>query len=391
MCDEHIQTRHYRSSLEHLKKILAAVEAYRREAGGCASTLWCWPASCLHGYARHRSHWTPSRSTAEFAHRSWGSREGAPNSVNALAQTQDGYLWLERRMASIDSTECASNSMNRSRVPDFHRLFQRYMRLLMADCGSATRTQVPVFYAMAGTRLTVVRMVCQGTTFSVLSRIVKALCGRGTDLGLARLEGGRWVRIEEEWNFHGQRTTALFIDHAGILWVGSGRTVMFLPPGSRKFYPTGERTLKLLSRIAESHDGTIWIADIARSVRPISQPGNPPSDQPEIMVGSGNILFDHDGSLWVTTLGDGLRRAPVPERLKGERIGQFSTAVDIYAKKDGLSADRCASILEDREGNIWVGTANGIDQFRATPLVPIPLPARFQQLDLVPGEEGIYG
>jgi ligand-binding sensor domain-containing protein len=34
------------------------------------------------------------RTIAQFAHTSWGSKDGAPNAVSALAQTPDGYLWL---------------------------------------------------------------------------------------------------------------------------------------------------------------------------------------------------------------------------------------------------------------------------------------------------------
>jgi len=38
--------------------------------------------------------------------------------------------------------------------------------------------------------------------------------------------------------------------------------------------------------------------------------------------------------------------------------------VDAFAASDGLSADRVYTLFEDREGNIWVATANGLDRFR---------------------------
>src|ERR1700679_2943505 len=34
------------------------------------------------------------RTIAQFAHTSWGARDGAPSPVTALAQTSDGFLWL---------------------------------------------------------------------------------------------------------------------------------------------------------------------------------------------------------------------------------------------------------------------------------------------------------
>jgi signal transduction histidine kinase/streptogramin lyase len=37
---------------------------------------------------------------------------------------------------------------------------------------------------------------------------------------------------------------------------------------------------------------------------------------------------------------------------------------DFYARVDGLSGDRISTLFEDREGNIWVATLNGLDRFR---------------------------
>jgi len=69
-------------------------------------------------------------------------------------------------------------------------------------------------------------------------------------------------------------------------------------------------------------------------------------------------------------MGDGFRRSPAPELLKG-RVKEFSTAVDSFTAKNGLSDDDVRTILQDREGNIWVGTNNGLDRFRKTNLVPL--------------------
>jgi ligand-binding sensor domain-containing protein len=110
--------------------------------------------------------------------------------------------------------------------------------------------------------------------------------------------------------------------------------------------------------------------------------------EPEIQVGSIGILFDDDGSLWVTSIGDGMRRVPFPNRLNGQKIGQFSDAVESFTTKGGLTSDFATCILKDREGSIWVGTSAGLDQFRKSALAPILLPARFTQKTLVPGDNG---
>ena len=44
---------------------------------------------------------------------------------------------------------------------------------------------------------------------------------------------------------------------------------------------------------------------------------------------------------------------------------------DIFKKSDGLSGDIICSLFEDREGNIWVSTAGGLDRFREFPVALI--------------------
>ena len=108
------------------------------------------------------------------------------------------------------------------------------------------------------------------------------------------------------------------------------------------------------------------MAETTRSVRPIPLSDNrQPADETEVQVGSVGILFDNDGALWITSVGDGLRRSPDPELLKG-KIKEFSTAVDSFTTKDGLSDDVVRAVLQDREGafaadiNIGIMTADGI-------------------------------
>jgi hypothetical protein len=107
----------------------------------------------------------------------------------------------------------------------------------------------------------------------------------------------------------------------------------------------------------------LWIAKTTRFARtiPLSDQQRSP-DETEIKVGSAGILFDRDGAPWITTIGEGPRRSPAPELLKG-RIKEFSTEVESFTAKDGFSADVVRAILQGREGNIWVGTNCGVDRF----------------------------
>jgi len=68
------------------------------------------------------------------------------------------------------------------------------------------------------------------------------------------------------------------------------------------------------------------------------------------------LLVDRRGSLWVGTQNDGLYRI-------------YGGVADHYGVTDGLSGDGVGSLFEDREGNIWVTTAGGLDMFRDTALI----------------------
>ena len=62
------------------------------------------------------------------------------------------------------------------------------------------------------------------------------------------------------------------------------------------------------------------------------------------------LLVDRDGSLWVGTLNQGIYR------IQGHKVEHLRGS-------DGLSGDAVAGLFQDREGNIWIATARGIDNF----------------------------
>jgi hypothetical protein len=54
----------------------------------------------------------------------------------------------------------------------------------------------------------------------------------------------------------------------------------------------------MVMHMLESPDGTLWIAEFVRGVRPM-----PPAKGPEFVIGSQHILFDREGGLWITSVG----------------------------------------------------------------------------------------
>jgi PAS domain S-box-containing protein len=321
------------------------------------------------------------RTITQFAHTSWGPKDGAPSPVTALAQTSDGYLWL----GSLDG-------LYRFDGVAFER-YQPQSGGPFPHCGALSLLALPNGDLWIGFSCGVVSLLRNGnaTNYTPRSGLPGAMFAlaqdregtiwAGTDSGLVRLEGNRWKEVGKDWNFPGGPARTVFLDRQGTLWVSTEDSLTFLPAGTRRFQPAGIRVGQV-SQIAQAPNGKLWMAETTRSVRPIPLSDNrQPPDDTEVRVGSVRILFDNDGALWITTVGDGLRRSRTPELLRG-RIGEFSTAVESFTAKNGLSDDVVRTVLQDREGNIWVGTNKGLDRFRKTNLVSVLFPFKISNGNL---------
>jgi signal transduction histidine kinase/ligand-binding sensor domain-containing protein len=328
------------------------------------------------------------RSIKQFARTAWSAKDGAPSMIHALAQARDGYLWLGTpsglyRFDGINFDRYGPDAVAKFASPDVSSLLALPDGDLWIgfDAGAISclrgdrRTDYTSRHGVPIGRVLGLAQDAEGTIWAA------------TTGGLSHLEGNRWRIVGRDWNFPGKSADAIFLDRQGTLWVATEDTIVFLPKGPRTFHETDIR-VELVDQIAEAPSGKLWIDEVSRSVRPVPLGrSKPPSDRSEIRVGSHAILFDKKGALWITTTGDGLRRVALPTRLAG-KPGRFSSALEAFTSRDGLTNDFVRSILQDREGNIWVGTPGGLDRFRETNLVQISLPIPAQTTTLVAGGAG---
>lgn len=146
--------------------------------------------------------------------------------------------------------------------------------------------------------------------------------------------------------------TTFLRDEDGTLWLGDGKDL--------RSYHNGESRTSVnlgsyggVSTLGMHPSQTLWIG----TSNGLYQLGSGGAIQPlarrETHSGVNSILEDREGSLWVGTESGGM------VRIRGENIST-------YRSSDGLSADRVLALFEDREGSLWVGTADGLDRFRNT-------------------------
>jgi signal transduction histidine kinase/ligand-binding sensor domain-containing protein len=340
----------------------------------------------------------PARHISELVHRVWDRKSGAPADISALAQTTDGYLWVgsSRGLYRFDGVQFedferatglrlpSQDILSLFAAPD-GRLWIGYLKggASVLQAGGLTNYNSGDGFPQG---------MASGFALERNGRIWVASSG-----GLAYLESARWHTVGADWSFPGGGAQAVLVDHRGELWVAGQHRIAVLKPGSSRFELTDEPYNGQVNQLTEAPGGTVWMAETTRAVRPLRRPEETApaeamsrlecqtrfpdtwqtvpvcrrSDELEVYVGSAGILFDRDGGLWITTLGDGLRRAPYPSQLPKEPIGEFSNAIEQFTSKDGLSADYVTVVFEDREGNIWAATRDGIDQFRNGALAPV--------------------
>jgi signal transduction histidine kinase len=96
-------------------------------------------------------------------------------------------------------------------------------------------------------------------------------------------------------------------------------------------------------------------------------------------------IIDRDGHLWFSTE-SGILRVPLSEGTTGDLYWEESRQGKIV----GLTGANALVMVEDLEGNIWVGSNGGLDRFRAPALAKVDVPAGWW-LSMAPGNgDGIF-
>ena len=297
----------------------------------------------------------PRMPISQYVHDVWTIDQGLPqNSVFAIAQGRDGYLWMgtETGLVRFDGvTFTTYNSANTTGLTD------NYVSAIVVDREDRVWAGTWLGGVMrlgAGKSVSVA-----GTSGSFVNSLYEDRAGTlwaGQNDGLVRFQDGRFHPVP------GTKASvySLTEDDRGTLLVGTedglfswqtGRLVPWRPAGGRMQGPVWT--------LYRDREGSLWIgtpdalyhATRGRLDRFTSADGLPEG-------GVTSILETRSGQIWIGADGGGVARL-VDGRLQP------------FAVKDGLSDNAVTVLLEDREGSLWVGTRHGgLNRFRE-PILPI--------------------
>lgn len=311
----------------------------------------------------------------KFTHTSWTSKDGVPAMVQALAQTPDGYLWLGTYDGlyrfdgvSFDPIPVAKGHP-RGSIPVSALLVTRAGRLWVGYAGGAG------VEVMRQGRLE--RAGMPGAPGEVTGLVedredaIWVVGGRGRK-ALKRYAAGKWQSINERWGVpDDQAVSAVLSAQDGTVWLATQSQIFFLRPGAKRFEASG-LMITNGAGLAQDRAGRIWLSDAAGTRVLPDFPGGAKAPARSASKATGrtarriSLLFDSHGDLWGSTYTDGVFRIDRPD-------GATAGAPSYFRSPDGLTSNEAVALLEDREGNVWVATELGLDQFRRSNIERIPL------------------
>ncbi|TAE29264.1 MAG: hypothetical protein EAZ92_06670 [Candidatus Kapaibacterium sp.] len=175
--------------------------------------------------------------------------------------------------------------------------------------------------------------------------------------------------------------TSLYEDRSGTIWVGTMNGVSFFNPRATKFVtyrPETGRTNSLFGSVvwsfAELPDGRPWVGTeegLNRlEAKPLSGVGafsvfrkndNLPNQLQDNHITA--LCTARDGSLWIGTNESGVQRLQRPD-VYG--LGSFESYLSDDSNPKSLSSNIISSIIEDKQGRIWISTSEGVNRFDGT-------------------------
>ena len=301
----------------------------------------------------------PALDVSQYAHTAWKIRDGfAQGSILSIAQTPDGYLWLGTAFG-LYRFDGVRNVLWQP-PPDQQLPSTTISTLVAARDGalwigtwsglvSWKNGKLTQYTELAGLHIFALVEDDEGSMWAGTS---------GSPDGKLCEIRNAGVRCHPEMGGVGHGVFGLHKDGKGNLWVELETGVWRWRPGPPQFYAAPTLLNGRRQGMADGEDGAPLIATTGAVMRLADGKGEAVYRFPTARPGFRRLgmLRDRDGGLWVGPAGRGI------VHIHGGRT-------DVFSQLDGLSGDDIYDFFEDREGNIWVATVNGLDGFHELPVV----------------------
>lgn len=338
-----------------------------------------------------------SEAAPSFVHEVWTVQDGLPvNSINALLQSRDGYLWAATfdGLVRFDGVRFTVYSTGNSEGLPSNRILD----LVEARDGSlwmrTEQSHLVRFQDGAFTHFDSDRGLRDNTT-RVIYEDAGGAVWIGTEAGLGSIQGERFVAVEEETI--GAPVSAIVRRGDGELWVGTAGAGLFQLSGGAATQAAGAAELAstTITTLYEDPSGVLWIGTSTGAFRyrrgaleSFRASGWPAGVSVWEFLASGST-----GAVWMLTeLGAygirdegivrvGAQRQNVirPQLIQYDAEGQvwFASGTALYrdgqlvyqlgptTPDDPIPVTEIRAFLHDHEGSLWIGTnASGLHRLK---------------------------
>lgn len=318
------------------------------------------------------------RGVTQYGQAVWQDRDGLPqNTVQAITQTRDGYLWMgtEVGLARFDGVRFVV--FNHQNTPEIKN--DNITSLCETTDGTLwAGTRGGGLLAFKDNRFTAYA-VGQGLPNNSVRALATDARGRlwiGTNDGLALKIDDGFKTYKRFDGLPSNVVRSLIVDSANRLWMGTGNGLAWLDAHKINVnqistavnkHPNHNQNIgelsdaKIIEQVVDTAlprrivraitvdaSGTMWFCVDRKGVwrwrDGIARQIIAPESLKEKDVRA--LLSDADGNLWIGTFGGGLFR------LNENGISDFTT-------RENLSSDIVRALYEDRERSLWIGTEGG--------------------------------
>jgi signal transduction histidine kinase/ligand-binding sensor domain-containing protein len=314
---------------------------------------------------------------SSLSHKAWTKRDGAPSNPSAMLQDGTGMLWF----GAADGLY-RFDGMRFERVDAIggHKLLSPNV-FALGLFGDA----LWLGYAHGGISVFEHGAVrhygeAQGVPQSAILQFGKTLDGTqwfSSPAGIHWLDGGRWRRVSPADGLPDGEQPTLNVLHDGGLLVTHLTGLYRNVPGTHRFRKVdGFGSMQRSQLTADGQVIVMRFGETPRIFDPVSETSMP-LRLPQSGVMPYSVHRDRRGAWWIGP-GDGMRLYAPDFTLKKQlRAPHDFSAVRVFRPP-----------FDDREGNLWFMTENGVDRMRESRLSVQDMPVGSTDFSITAGPDG---
>jgi diguanylate cyclase (GGDEF)-like protein len=352
---------------------------------------------------------------SDYFSETWNTRSGLPhNSINSVAQTQDGYLWIAtweglarfngqefklftrseinnlpdsglRTLTPTDDGDLyiagsrGGISLYHNRLWDTQFSAAGMVNHLFKSKDNALWLALEndgVFYRALNSKkdISIIKNVSAYRIIEDASNIIWA----ATSDGLYKITDKHATLVTPEYGLPNSPVYNLLITRDGQLLIGSEKGAYILK--NEHFEPVDPQlSTESISSLLEDDHGDLWFGTINKGVFRLSPDGLEQLDSERGLPANRilSMLQDRENSIWIGTNAGLFRLREAP----------FS----YWTKKRGLAGDYVRTVLSHSDGSLWIGSSTGLNRLnknKITSFTDINKDSSYSVLSLLEGKNG---